>query len=218
MDRRLIVPAGIAASVHALLLFGFSAPLPPDQPKKPEKRPQLDRIEMVPVDIESAPAARGDASSAPPVVRPRSPEVATTTESNFKVELRTEPITPSKDVVERQPVNYGSLGDPDGVIGGVSREIYARGHLDNEPRVKASMAPDYPLSMKSAGMEGEVLVEFIVEPTGRVRDARVVRSTHRDFEEAALRAVARWRFEAGRKGNIPVSFRMALPITFRLGE
>ncbi len=63
-----------------------------------------------------------------------------------------------------------------------------------------------------------MLVEFIVEETGRVLDPRVLDSTDRVFEEATLRAVAKWRFEPGTRDGRIVRFRMTVPGVFSLGE
>ncbi|MBE36925.1 MAG: hypothetical protein CMI16_15450 [Opitutaceae bacterium] len=44
----------------------------------------------------------------------------------------------------------------------------------------------------------------------------LINRTDRRFEEAALRAVSKWRFEPGRRHGRVVQFRMAVPIIFRL--
>jgi protein TonB len=67
-------------------------------------------------------------------------------------------------------------------------------------------------------MTGEVLVEFMVDESGAVRDPRIIRSSDRVFEESAVRAVSRWRFEPGRRNGAIVRFKMAVPIVFTLAE
>ncbi len=55
--------------------------------------------------------------------------------------------------------------------------------------------PRYPQQAKQQGVEGEVVVAYDVDETGRVLNARVVRSTPGGiFDEAALAAVRSWRF------------------------
>ena len=78
------------------------------------------------------------------------------------------------------------------------------------------MAPDYPLAMKHGGIEGSVVVEFDVDRSGQVVGIRVLRSTHREFEEPTLRAVLKWRFEPGRRNGKAVPFRMQVPVDFHL--
>jgi protein TonB len=68
------------------------------------------------------------------------------------------------------------------------------------------------------GLGGEVWVEFALDEAGRVLRARVVRSSDPMFDEPTLRAVAKWRFEPGRKNGRPVSFRMVAPVNYRLSD
>ncbi|WP_416138600.1 TonB family protein [Halomonas sp. HK25] len=58
--------------------------------------------------------------------------------------------------------------------------------------------PEYPPQARRRGLEGHVELEFVILPDGRV-DASTIRVTdtrpRNVFEDAARRAVARWRFE-----------------------
>ena len=72
--------------------------------------------------------------------------------------------------------------------------------------------------MRTAGIDGEVWVEFIVDETGRVITPRVTRSTHPGFEEATLRAVSKWVFEKARRNGNVVRFRMSIPIRYSVDE
>ncbi len=88
--------------------------------------------------------------------------------------------------------------------------------LDRIPRARSQIEPVHPFDMRQQGVEGMVDVAFVVGVDGAVQSAQVLRSTHRAFEEPALRAVRKWRFEGGRSNGRPVSFRMAVPLHFRL--
>ena len=72
--------------------------------------------------------------------------------------------------------------------------------------------------MRRAGITGEVVVEFIVDANGDVRNAFAVRSTQRDFEQAAVQAVSKWKFRPGKKGGRAVNTRMQVPIVFTLND
>ena len=74
----------------------------------------------------------------------------------------------------------------------------------------------YPQVAKDAGIEGQVVVQFIVNEQGRVEDPVVLRSPDDVLSEAALAAVRESRFEPGRTGGEAVKVRFAVPITFRL--
>ena len=90
--------------------------------------------------------------------------------------------------------------------------------LDNPPRTRFQASPLYPFQAKKEGMNGEVWVDFVVDEQGRVREPRVVKSSHVTFDEPTLRAVAKWQFEPGRRNGRIVSFRMTVPVLFNLHE
>jgi protein TonB len=109
------------------------------------------------------------------------------------------------------------IGIPGGTAIGVG-SIVSRDQLDNSPRTRFQVAPVYPFQAKSSGQNGEVMVEFVVDESGNVLNPRVVSSSDRAFEENTLRAVAKWKFEPGRRDGRTVRFRMSVPVVFKLGE
>lgn len=74
----------------------------------------------------------------------------------------------------------------------------------------------YPELARAAGIEGRVIVQFTVLPTGHVSDPVVVRSIGAGCDEEALRLVRTAIFLPGRQRGVPVRVRFSLPITFRL--
>ena len=63
------------------------------------------------------------------------------------------------------------------------------------PRVVSAMQPKYPSSARSAGIEGVVGVKMLVNASGKVTEAIVVRSSgNAALDEAAVAAVYKWRF------------------------
>ncbi len=55
----------------------------------------------------------------------------------------------------------------------------------------------YPASAKEAGIEGRVIVQFIVDEQGRVVDPVVVRGIGAGCDEEAVRAISQVRFRPG---------------------
>ena len=80
----------------------------------------------------------------------------------------------------------------------------------------AAIQPEYPPLARQAGIQGRVIVQFIVDTDGTVTDARAVRSPHEMLSQAALAAVRDLRFEPGRQRGEPVRVRFALPVSFQL--
>lgn len=92
------------------------------------------------------------------------------------------------------------------------------GKVTQTPQVIHQEPPIFPLPMRYSGMRGEVLVDFIVDIEGRVRNPYVVRSLNPAFDDPALAAVRKWRFEPGRVGEKPVPTHMQVPILFHLDD
>ena len=73
---------------------------------------------------------------------------------------------------------------------------------DTIPLVR--VPPDYPQRALSRGLEGWVQVQFTITGTGAVKDAVVVKSSSKIFEEAALKSILRWRYNPKIEGGVAV--------------
>jgi RNA polymerase sigma factor (sigma-70 family) len=56
-----------------------------------------------------------------------------------------------------------------------SAQVYERAQLDQAPKPKFQARPKYPAELRAAGVAGEVVVEFVVDANGDVRDAKAVK-------------------------------------------
>ncbi|MFQ5568084.1 MAG: energy transducer TonB [Rhodothermales bacterium] len=74
----------------------------------------------------------------------------------------------------------------------------------------------YPEIARKAGVEGRVIVQFVVDEEGNVSDAIVQRGIGAGCDEEALRVVREAKFKPGRQRGKPVKVKMSLPITFKL--
>lgn len=74
----------------------------------------------------------------------------------------------------------------------------------------------YPDMARKAGVEGRVIVQFVVDEQGNVQEPQVVRGLGAGLDEVALDAVRKAKFKPGMQRGQPVKVRMSLPITFRL--
>jgi protein TonB len=84
--------------------------------------------------------------------------------------------------------------------------------------VPGTISPAYPEALRSAGVEGEVRLQFVVDTTGRVEmsSVRVERATNELFAAAARAAVPRMRFYPAEIGNRRVRQLVVQPITFQI--
>ena len=202
MKRQFGLPAAFALTLLAFLLFGFT---------------RVRRASVVPPAKSIVIDYDFPATLPPEVVEESAPSTSST--STESVPTQAEPFTPVdiRSMPSLVPPDSSMLPPGDGAPG-VSlpgNPVDASG-LDNPPRATVQTPPAYPPNARAAGLVGEVWVEFAVDEAGRVLRTRVVRSSDPMFDEPTLRAVAKWRFEPGRKNGRPVSFRMVVPVNYRL--
>ncbi len=74
----------------------------------------------------------------------------------------------------------------------------------------------YPSIAIQAGVEGQVVIQFVVDERGNVVDPVVLRSPNDLLSGAALKAVRESRFNPGQQRGRPVKVRFAVPVTFTL--
>lgn len=101
-------------------------------------------------------------------------------------------------------------------VGAGLKNVFNLSDLDKQIEVRVRPLPVYPFEMRRSGIKGEVVVEFIVDTQGNVRDATVISSTHPGFEQAALDAVVKWKFKPGQKGGVAVNTRARQKFPFNL--
>ena len=76
----------------------------------------------------------------------------------------------------------------------------------------------YPESARAEGVEGRVLVQFIVDEQGAVTEPEVIDSPDPRLDEAALDAVRQLRFIPGSRHGQPVRVRFTVPVMFQLTD
>lgn len=82
---------------------------------------------------------------------------------------------------------------PPGEPGGDLVMPYA---VTDPPVVRERFEPNYPDSARAMGLEGRVIIQFIIDENGTVTDIKVVEASHALFREPALQAARRWKFSA----------------------
>lgn len=122
------------------------------------------------------------------------------------------PIEPPHPVVDNKVYKIPS----EGIGNGPGNHAFNLSQLDQAPIETYKARPVYPESMRRLGISGDVMVDFIVDPSGKVRNATAVHSSQREFEESACSAVSKWKFRPGRKDGRAVYVHMQVPIIFTL--
>ncbi len=74
----------------------------------------------------------------------------------------------------------------------------------------------YPEQAIAAGIEGRLILTFVVEPDGRPSQIKVLKSLHPLCDSSAVQALRKTRFVPGRQNGEVVRVRMRLPVQFKL--
>jgi TonB family protein len=77
---------------------------------------------------------------------------------------------------------------------GVLRGGPAMAQDDRDVIPLVRIAPDYPTEALQQRLEGHVILEFTITAEGTTKDISVAESSSPIFEEAAVKAVSRWRY------------------------
>ena len=75
----------------------------------------------------------------------------------------------------------------------------------------------YPKSAEKEGIQGRVIVTFVVDKDGTINNQKVVKSVHPALDAEALRIVGSMpKWVPGKQNGQPVAVKYTIPVTFRL--
>jgi protein TonB len=213
------VPASIAVHVAVLLVlvvlplvdvvapvplmmmpsYVLAAPAPPPPAVVPQRRAAA-----------AAPRVRTGAPGTPPNAILPEPPVAI-------------PLTPAGSIEPGLPPGFG---EPAGLALSAAPapppqppppQAVRAAQLPEVPRKVADVHPAYPEVARQARVEGTVILEGVIDTTGRVTQLRVLRSVPL-LDQAALEAVRQWRYTPSTYGGRPVSVLMTITVRFTLSQ
>jgi protein TonB len=102
----------------------------------------------------------------------------------------------------------GDRGGGDAVIG--------EHDVDLPARLVTSTPPVYPPPARAAEIEADLPFEIVVAPDGHVASARALARAGYGLDDAALRALLRYRFSPALRAGRAVAVRMRWVVQFRL--
>ncbi|PYO65608.1 MAG: hypothetical protein DMD71_10300 [Gemmatimonadetes bacterium] len=119
------------------------------------------------------------------------------------------------------PRDYSGVGVEGGVATGIvpgSDQVLSVDVVQEKPELLSHAPPAYPPLLQQAGIEGRVMVQAIIDTTGRVEpnSARVVESANPGFDQPAKNVVLRSLFRPGRVYGRAVRVLVAIPIDFKI--
>jgi len=100
--------------------------------------------------------------------------------------------------------------------GGIGGGVFRVGGGVSAPRAVYTPDPEYSEEARQAKYQGTVILWVVVDPQGRPRDLRVLRSLGLGLDEKAIEAVRKWRFEPAMRDGQPVAVQVNVEVSFHL--
>jgi TonB family protein len=110
----------------------------------------------------------------------------------------------------------GSPGEPTPLRTLSGEVVYRGGNGVTPPRAIKSPDPKYPKSAKGEGIEGTVVLWLIVNSQGSPEQIKVKKLVGHGFDQSAVDAVSRWKFNPATKDGKPVAVAINVEVNFRL--
>lgn len=100
-------------------------------------------------------------------------------------------------------------------------DAYEIDEVDQEPEIindRSVMARymNYSEEARRNGIEGRVVIGFIVDKYGKPNNLRILKSLDYDLDIVALNTIANSTFKPARKDGKPVNVKYSLPLDFTL--
>jgi protein TonB len=94
-------------------------------------------------------------------------------------------------------------------------EVFEFFAVSEKPELKFKAVPKYPDLALKAGIEGKVVVLVTIGKTGKVEDAKILKSLPM-LDEAALSAARKCTFKPAKQRDKAVKVKMSIPFDFKL--
>jgi TonB family protein len=159
--------------------------------------------------------------------RPRAP-----TTSGWTIDVPRIAAPELPDVTPIAPPDFGAGAPPpvrDWLKGSLVSPLLAEGtgadvfsasdpYVTELPAILVAGRPVFPEPLRAAGLSGRLMVEAIVDTTGRAEPASIVvtRTAHAGFNRAAIAFVQGALFRPGRVNGKAVRVRVRIPVDFVL--
>lgn len=214
-EEPLTLPAPLAVQRIAVSLGARS--VAKESPLKPEQEAKQEKEVIPPPEPEPEPQPEPKPSKTRPIVKPvvqpvAKPELVKKQQAVSPPEpvklLMDTPIVPEKE----PPPLHTEIGDKS-----TKAEIAAHVIQQAAPLYQVNPPPKYPRLARRRGLEGLVVLEVLVDVLGRVKDFHIFESSgHSVLDRAAVKAVRRWKFNAGTVGGTVKDMWVKVPVRFRL--
>lgn len=195
------------------------------QAKEAIDKPKAEKVEFVQMKKDEPPPPEKQPEPPPEVVAaPPPPKGFQVLTAPIKIPEVLPEIDLSKKVTDEADFSGKGVagGIAKGVVGGTA-PVTDQAYFDFQVEKQVAPAPGnagprYPDMLRSANVEGEVLVQFVVDTTGRAEMGtfKVLKSSHDLFTNSVRQALSAMRFYPAEIGGRKVKQLVQQPFTFSL--
>jgi protein TonB len=213
----------ISVVVHAVLISG--AVYGTLQAKEAIEKPKAEKVEFVEMKKDEPPPPEDKPPPPPEIVAaPPPPKGFQVLTAPIKIPDVLPEIDLSKKMTDEADFTGKGVagGIAKGVVGGtapVADQTYFEFQVEKQVAAAPGNAPPrYPDMLRSANVEGEVLVQFVVDTTGRVErgSIKILKSSHELFTGSVQSALNSMRFYPAEIGGRKVKQLVQQPFNFTL--
>lgn len=213
----------ISVVVHAAAITG--AVVATLQAKEAIEKPRAEKVEFVEMKKDEPPPPEKAPEPPPEIVAaPPPPKGFLVLTAPIKIPDVLPDIDLSKKMTDEADFSGKGVagGIAKGVVGGtgpVGDQTYFEFQVEKQVApAPGNSGPRYPDMLRSANVEGEVLVQFVVDTTGRVENGsiKVLKSSHDLFTNSVRSALNGMRFYPAEIGGRKVKQLVQQPFNFTL--
>ena len=205
-------------------------PPPPPAEPEPEPEPEPPKIEKAPPKVAPAPPPPKVQAPPPPTDVPPPRVVGLSLDStvegsggpSFAVGNTREGQTAKKaaDPTKVAPLGAGPIvEEPKEAPNRTASRIPTVGLVFTAAKKKVEKKPAYPETLKSQGVEADVVVMLSLDESGKVTGVKIVKGALQpEFNESAKKSALEEEFEPAQKNGVPVPTTITFTYRFRLEE
>jgi periplasmic protein TonB len=191
------------------------------------EKPPPEQIVPPPVPVAVEPQVRATPIPPPPAPAPRDVAPRSTSTADAPPPPVAQEAAPALTADEGMPHFTIAIGGGSGEVhGAVSATGTAHVAVVDAPVPEQSVSsrarcarggtPPYPPAARADGVEGDVVLEFVLSTSGTVDSVRVVKGLGHGLDDAAVAAVRNWRCSPATNEGRPVRVSMRWAMQFRL--
>lgn len=191
-----------------------TADFPSEKPMEPLEPVKVDTVAIVDMESQLSDEKPSGAETVDTVLAvSKQLLVQTALSAESQVEVNNSSLGTAVAKMENPSSNQDGGSSPQGE----EKNKHSQGFKSALARYDVNPPPRYPEVAKLRGWEGEVVFKALILKSGRVGDLNLlVSSGYRSLDNAARKAIARWKFMPATSFGMSLDSQVEIPVTFSL--